>query len=153
MRAQGRQPSSRLLEASEFTAEAELAGLLAVRPGSKVLRLRRLRLADGEPMAIETTHLALGRFRGLRRHISPGVSLYQVLREQFGVEMGHAEETIETAVATPEEAGLLGADIGLPMLLLSRHSFDSKGSPVEWVRSVYRGDRYKFVAHIDPPRR
>jgi GntR family transcriptional regulator len=153
MRAQGRQPSSRLLEASEFTAEAELARLLAVRPGSKVLRLRRLRLADGEPMAIETTHLALGRFRGLRRHISPGVSLYQVLREHFGVEMGHAEETIETAVASPEEAGLLGADIGLPMLLLSRHSFDADGSPVEWVRSVYRGDRYKFVAHIDPPRR
>jgi GntR family transcriptional regulator len=151
MRAQGRQPSSRLLEASEDAADAELARYLGVRAGAKVLRLHRLRLADGEPMALETTHLALGRFRGLRRYVSSGGSLYQVLRERFGVEMGHAEETIETALATPEEAELLGADIGLPMLLLSRHSFDTEGNPVEWVRSVYRGDRYKFVATLNRP--
>ncbi|GAA2789520.1 MULTISPECIES: GntR family transcriptional regulator [Crossiella] len=151
MRAQGRQPASRLLEASEQPAEAELARMLGVRPGAKVLRLRRLRLADGEPMAIELTHLALGRFRGLRRYIGAGGSLYQVLRERFGVEMGHADETIETALATPEEAELLGADIGLPMLLLSRHSFDTDNKPVEWVRSIYRGDRYKFVARLNPP--
>ncbi|MEU5694733.1 GntR family transcriptional regulator [Actinosynnema sp. NPDC020468] len=151
MRAQGRQPSSRLIEASEQPAEAELARLLGVRAGAKVLRLHRLRLADGEPMAIETTHLALGRFRGLRRYLAPGASLYQVLKERFGVEMGHAEETIETALASPEEAELLGADIGLPMLLLSRHSFDTEGNPVEWVRSVYRGDRYKFVATLNRP--
>ncbi|GGM43973.1 GntR family transcriptional regulator [Longimycelium tulufanense] len=153
MRAHGRQPASRLLEATEQPADPELAQLLGVRPGAKILRLRRLRLADGEPMAIETTHLALGRFRGLRRYIGAGNSLYQVLRERFGVELGHAEETIETALASPEEAELLGADVGLPMLLLSRHSFDTEGAPVEWVRSVYRGDRYKFVATLNPPAR
>ena len=151
MRAQGREPSSRLIEISEDPADIELARLLAIRAGAKVLRMHRLRLADNEPMAIETTHLPLSRFRGLRRYVSSGGSLYQVLRERFGVEMGHAEETIETALASPEEAELLGADVGLPMLLLSRHSFDSAGNPVEWVRSVYRGDRYKFVAGLDRP--
>jgi GntR family transcriptional regulator len=151
MRAQGRQPSSRLLDISEDPADIDLARLLAIRAGAKVLRMHRLRLADNEPMAIETTHLPLSRFRGLRRYVSSGGSLYQVLRERFGVEMGHAEETIETALASPEEAELLGADVGLPMLLLSRHSFDSAGNPVEWVRSVYRGDRYKFVAGLDRP--
>ncbi|HJP75147.1 MAG TPA: GntR family transcriptional regulator [Pseudonocardiaceae bacterium] len=151
MRAQGREPSSRLIEISEDPADIDLARLLNIRAGAKVLRLHRLRLADNEPMAIETTHLPLSRFRGLRRYVSSGGSLYQVLRERFGVEMGHAEETIETALASPEEAELLGADVGLPMLLLSRHSFDSAGNPVEWVRSVYRGDRYKFVAGLDRP--
>lgn len=151
MRAQGREPSSRLIEISEDPADIDLARLLAIRAGAKVLRMHRLRLADNEPMAIETTHLPLSRFRGLRRYVSSGGSLYQVLRERFGVEMGHAEETIETALASPEEAELLGADVGLPMLLLSRHSFDSTGNPVEWVRSVYRGDRYKFVAGLDRP--
>jgi GntR family transcriptional regulator len=151
MRAQGRQPSSRLLEVSEEPADTELSRLLAVRAGAKVLRLHRLRLADNEPMALETTHLPLARFRGLRRYVTAGGSLYQVLREKFGVDMGHAEETIETALASPEEAELLGADIGLPMLLLSRHSFDQDGNPVEWVRSVYRGDRYKFVAALNKP--
>jgi len=151
MRAQGREPSSKLLDVSEIPAEADLARLLAIRAGAKVLRLHRLRLADGEPMALETTHLPLGRFRGLRRYITSGGSLYQVLREKFDVEMGHAEETIETALAGPQEAEQLGADVGMPMLLLSRHSFGTDGRPVEWVRSVYRGDRYKFVATLNRP--
>jgi GntR family transcriptional regulator len=151
MRAQGRQPGSRLLEMVEEAADADLSRLLNIRASAKVLRLNRLRLADGEPMAIETTHLPLARFRGLRRYVTSGGSLYQVLRERFGVEMGHAEETIETALASPAEAELLGADVGLPMLLLSRHSFDTDGKPVEWVRSIYRGDRYKFVATLNRP--
>jgi GntR family transcriptional regulator len=151
MKAQGRQPGSRLLEMSEEPADGDLSRLLGIRAGAKVLRLNRLRLADGEPMAIETTHLPLARFRGLRRYVTSGGSLYQVLRERFGVEMGHAEETIETALASPAEAELLGADVGLPMLLLSRHSFDADGKPVEWVRSIYRGDRYKFVATLNRP--
>ncbi|RZS41141.1 GntR family transcriptional regulator [Herbihabitans rhizosphaerae] len=151
MRAQGREPSSKLLEVAELPAEAELARLLGIRAGAKVLRLRRLRLADNEPMALETTHLPLGRFRGLRKHVTGGTSLYEVLEEKFDVRMGHAEETIETALAGPEEADVLGADVGMPMLLLSRHSFDTQGRPVEWVRSVYRGDRYKFVARLSRP--
>lgn len=151
MRAQGREPSSQLMDIAEIPAEGELTTLLGIRSGAKVLRMQRLRLADGEPMAIETTHLPLGRFRGLRKYLTPGGSLYQVLRERFDVEMGHAEETIETALAGPHEAELLGADVGMPMLLLSRHSFDTTERPVEWVRSVYRGDRYKFVAELNRP--
>ena len=65
--------------------------------------------------------------------------------------LAEAEETIETSLATPREAGLLGTDVGLPMLMLSRHSIDTTGEPVEWVRSVYRGDRYKFVAELNRP--
>ncbi|MFL6123941.1 GntR family transcriptional regulator [Actinophytocola sp.] len=151
MRAQGREPSSKLIDVVEIPAEGELTTLLGVRSGAKVLRMQRLRLADNEPMAIETTHLPLGRFRGLRKYLQPGGSLYQVLKERFDVEMGHAEETIETALAGPHEAELLGADVGMPMLLLSRHSFDTAERPVEWVRSVYRGDRYKFVAELNRP--
>lgn len=151
MRAQGRQPTSRLLEVVELPADEELVALLGIGQGSTVLRLRRVRLADGEPMAIETTHLPLSRFHGLTSKLRAGGSLYTVLREDFGVELDHAEETIETALASPEEADLLGSEVGLPMLLLSRHSFDTSGSPVEWVRSIYRGDRYKFVARLNPP--
>lgn len=151
MLAQGRQPTSQLLELEEQPAGVELAGLLRTEPGGIVLRLRRLRLADEEPMAIETTHLPLSRFPGLTGRLESGGSLYQVLRQHFGVTLGHAEETIETALASPEEAELLGTDVGLPMLLLARHSFDGGGQPVEWVRSIYRGDRYKFVALLNPP--
>ncbi|MFD2417473.1 GntR family transcriptional regulator [Amycolatopsis pigmentata] len=151
MKAQGREPSSKLLEIDEFPSEHDLAKLLGIRTGAKVLRMRRLRLADNEPMALETTHLPLARFRGLRRTVSAGGSLYEALHDQYGVEMERAEETIETALAGPQEADLLGADVGMPMLLLSRHSFATDGKPVEYVRSIYRGDRYKFVTTLTRP--
>lgn len=151
MRAQGREPSSKLLEIEELPSEPDMSKLLGIRSGAKILRMRRLRLADNEPMALETTHLPLSRFRGLRKHISGGGSLYAVLQEQFGVQMERAEETIETSLAGPQEAELLGADVGMPVLLLSRHSFGSDGKPVEFVRSIYRGDRYKFVTTLTTP--
>ncbi|MGY6657835.1 GntR family transcriptional regulator [Amycolatopsis sp. TRM77291] len=150
MRKQGLKPSSKLLEIDELPVEADLAKLLGIRVGAKILRLRRLRLADSQPMALETTHLPLGRFRGLRKHVSAGGSLYAVLREHYGIELERAEETIETALAGPHEAEMLGADVGMPMLLLSRHSFATDGKPVEFARAIYRGDRYKFVTTLLP---
>ncbi|WP_030545069.1 GntR family transcriptional regulator [Streptomyces albus] len=152
MRAQGLEPASQLLDIGYVTADDRLAGLLDIVTGDRVLRIERLRLASGEPMAIETTHLSAKRFPALRRSLVKYTSLYTALAEVYGVRPAEAEETIETSLASPREAGLLGTDVGLPMLMLSRHSFDAKGAPVEWVRSVYRGDRYKFVARLQRPK-
>lgn len=66
MRAQGLSPASQVLDVGEVPADERLAGLLGVAAGEKVLRIERLRLASGEPMAIETTHLSARRFPGLR---------------------------------------------------------------------------------------
>lgn len=152
MRAQGLEPTSQLLDIGYVTADDTLAGLLDISSGGRVLRIERLRLASGEPMAIETTHLSAKRFPALRRSLVKYTSLYTALAEVYDVHLAEAEETIETSLATPREAGLLGTDVGLPMLMLSRHSLDAEGEPVEWVRSVYRGDRYKFVARLQRPR-
>lgn len=151
MRAQGLNPTSQVLDIGYIAADAELAALLEVEPEDRVLRIERLRLAGGEPMAIEATHLPDRRFPHLRRNLSRYTSLYTTLAEVYGVRPTEADETIETSPATPREAGLLATDVGLPMLLLSRHSRDETGTPVEWVRSVYRGSRYKFTATLTRP--
>jgi GntR family transcriptional regulator len=151
MRAQGLEPTSQLLDIGYITADDRLAQLLDITAGGRVLRIERLRMANGEPMAIETTHLSAKRFPALRRSLVKYTSLYTALAEVYDVHLAEAEETIETSLATPREAGLLGTDVGLPMLMLSRHSLDRDGQPVEWVRSVYRGDRYKFVARLKRP--
>ncbi|MFE9771678.1 GntR family transcriptional regulator [Streptomyces sp. NPDC005931] len=151
MEAQGLHPASQVLDIGYVAAEEELAALLGVEPGDRVLRIERLRLAGGEPMAIEATHLSAARFPGLRRNLARYTSLYTTLAEVYGVRPAEADETIETSPATPREAALLGTDVGLPMLLLSRHSRDERGMPVEWVRSVYRGSRYRFTATLTRP--
>jgi GntR family transcriptional regulator len=148
MRAQGLEPASRLISLGELRADPELAARLDISLGARVLHLVRLRLVNGEPMAIERTYLAAARFPRLRQHVQRLGSLYAALEAGYGVRLGEAEETIETGLASPEEAALLGVEVGLALLLLSRHSFDLDGRPVEWGRSVYRGDRYKLVAHL-----
>jgi GntR family transcriptional regulator len=148
MRAHGLTPQTRILDTSYVAASEELAALLAIRPGSQVLRIHRLRLADGEPMSVDTSHLPARRFPGLQRNLDRHASLYEALATDYGVQLAEAEETIETVLADPRDARLLAVDVGMPLLLLSRHAYDTTGAPVEWAQSRYRGDRYKLVTRL-----
>lgn len=140
--------SAQLLTSERVRATGEAAARLRLQPGAYVYRIERLRLADETPMAVETSHLSVARFPGLVKAVRRASSLYRVLAESYGVKPVTAEETIETRAAPPREAALLGTDTGAPMLVLGRHSFEADGTPVEWVRSWYRGDRYTFVARL-----
>jgi len=151
MQRRGAKPSSRLLELATEPADDEVAERLAVEPGAPLVRVERLRLTDGEPMALEQSRLSAERFPGLEAHLERYGSLYAALREEYGVEPAEAEETIETGAASPTEAALLGTETGLPLLLLGRQTFDGQGRPFEYVRAIYRGDRFKLVARLSRP--
>jgi GntR family transcriptional regulator, nutrient-sensing system regulator len=146
--ANGYQTSTRLLEAARTRADEDIAQRLAVPVGAAAYVIERLRLVDGTPMAVETSHLSAARFPGLIGELRKRSSLYRVLADSYGVRPVEAEETIETASASPREADLLDVDTGAPILVLGRHSFDADGAPIEYVRSWYRGDRYTFVARL-----
>lgn len=146
--ATGHSASTELLDAGRQRADDEVATRLGLEVGAPVFFVERLRLVDGAAMAVETSHLSAARFPGLVPKLRRSASLYQVLSESYGARPVEADETIETAVASPREAELLDTDTGAPVLVLSRHSFDAAGEPVEWVRSWYRGDRYTFVARL-----
>src|ERR1039458_7000400 len=124
MRAHGLHPQTRILDTGYVPADDQLAGLLGIRPGSRVLRIHRLRLADGEPMSTDISHLAAPPCPALPRTLDRCVSLYEALASAYGVQLAEAIETIETVLADPKEARLLGVDVGLPLLLLSRQAFD-----------------------------
>jgi GntR family transcriptional regulator len=149
--ANGYTATAQLLDASRVRASEDVAHRLSIKPGGASFCIERLRLVDDTPMAVETSHLSATRFPGLITELRKSGSLYRVLSEVYGVEPVTAEETIETAAASPREAELLNTDTGSPMLVLSRHSFDGDGEPIEWVRSWYRGDRYVFVAKLSAP--
>jgi GntR family transcriptional regulator len=151
MRARGISPSSKLIDVRRIPAGIDVGEMLGLEPEAEVLRIERLRLADGDPIAIEVLFLNAIRFDGITAALSDSASLYQLLSSNYGVELASAEETIEAVVAERREAGLLRCQPGMPLLMLSRRTLDTSGQPTEFVRSLYRGDRYRFQTGLQRP--
>lgn len=140
----GKQPSSRVLVAKVVPASPVVANALRILPGAEVTLLTRLRLSDGLPLALESAHLPFAPFPNLLSHNFAIESLYHVLKVDYGVTLVHAEQTIEAALATPDEIALLSLIPPAAVLRMERLTFNQDGQPVEYVPSTYRGDRYKF---------
>jgi GNAT superfamily N-acetyltransferase len=151
MRERGIRPSSKLIDVRRILAGTDVGIQLGLSAKSEVLRIERLRLADDEPIAIEVVYLNADRFDGITAALSDGASLYQLFASTYGVELASAEETIEAVVAEGREAGLLKCQPGMPLLQLSRRTLDTSGQPIEFVRSLYRGDRYRFQTGLRRP--
>jgi GntR family transcriptional regulator len=149
MRARGMVPGSKLIDVSRIPADSEVASALRLSEGTEVLQIERLRLADGDPIAIEVLYLNAERFDGISAALGESASFYQLLHSDYGVELASAEETIEAVVADPRDAELLGCARAVPLLLISRLSLDTHGRPTEYVRSRYRGDRFRFRRHLE----
>jgi GntR family transcriptional regulator len=145
LKAEGMQPSSRVLRSEKVRADKTVAAALETTPGARVHRLSRLRLVDGEPLAIEVAHLP-GPLPRFDARLAEKGSLYATLRDCYGRRVAAVEDTVETALTTPDEADLLEIATGQPLLLLHRTARDEAGRVIEWTRSVYRGDRFRFVA-------
>lgn len=148
MRARGLEPGARQLKTETVPAPGECQQALGLTDAAPVLRVRRLRTADGEPMALETVHLPLELFPGLTELEPASQSLYRLLEERYGVKIARARQTIEPAAAMARDARHLGVTEGSLLLALERVTYDSEGRAVEYVRSLYRGDRYKFVVEL-----
>jgi len=144
---QGMTASARILDISEVPADPGTAKRLALEPGTGVHRVERIRLVNGEPLAHETAFLA-GELPDLAANVEVRGSLYSALREDYGIRISEVEDTVETKLAGPEEVRLLDVEMGAPMLLVHRLGLDPDGRPVEWTESVFRGDRFRFVARM-----
>ena len=128
-------------------------GETALRLGvTAVSRVDRVRLVDGVPLAHESARLA-GEYPGLAAELERRGSLYATLRDAYGIELQAVEDTVQTQLADPVTAELLGIETGHPLLLVHRLGETAGGRPVEWTRSAYRGDRFRFVARTATARR
>jgi GntR family transcriptional regulator len=143
----GRKPGRVLVTWEDVAAPADLADALDVEEHGPIMHLERILLADGQRIGLESTYLSVARFGALRTSFDPTGSLYAAIRAT-GVVFGSAVERIETVLATPRAAGLLESTTAMPMLRLHRRSLDVDGSPIEVVRSLYRGDRVAFEASL-----
>jgi GntR family transcriptional regulator len=149
MRRRGLEPGARVLAAEEVPAGRKAARALGISETAPVYRLERLRLAGGDPMALETAHVPVGYAPGLLSDGSLERSLYSMLKERFGIHLIKAAQSLEAVAANEYEAEVLHVKEGTPLLLLERVSRDAQDRPVEFVRSLYRGDRYRFITELN----
>jgi GntR family transcriptional regulator len=148
MRQRGLTPSSKLLSASTILAGAKLAQRLKLSPGSVILEMRRLRLANDEPIALETSYLAQSRLPNFDPSALANGSLYALLEKQYGLDIRYASQQIQATVLNEQEAQLLRVPPFSPALVVKRTTVLNTGELIEYAKSLYRADRYRLELNV-----
>jgi GntR family transcriptional regulator len=148
IRAREQRPGAKVLTAEMWPADDTTAERLRIRAGQPVFLLRRLRLADAKPLALETTCIS---FIGCERLLENDFalhSLYHLLETRYDVPPLEAEQEIEADLARDEDARHLEVAIGSPVLRTRRVTATRRNQPIEYAMSVYRGDKYRFFTRM-----
>jgi len=122
---------------------------LELPAGASVLRIERIRLGNDTPIGLQTSYLALKEGQDITlEEMEANGSLYSILQEKLRIIPSEADETLEVTLATREEAFLLHIEEGAPLLLSERVLFAQDRRPVEFVKILYRGDRYRYTVRL-----
>jgi GntR family transcriptional regulator len=148
--AQGATQTS-VVRLSEQTTNAEIAGKLELPAGAELVHIERLRLADGEPLALDRSWLPARVARRLLDAPLTRAGLYDELARLCGVTIAGGSERVRPVVPTPAERRALGVPAGVAGFAIER-LVRSETEPVEWRQSLVRGDRYSLVVELSPRR-
>ncbi len=148
MAAQGLRASYRTLACGWVTVPAQVREELRLGSDTRVFRLYRLLLADDLPMCVQTGFYPEWVFQSIADQLTPALfsstSLYGLFEIRLGLQLGKAEEVVEPALPTREEVQLLHIQRSVPVLVVNRRSYLQSGEPVETVKLVFRGDKYRY---------
>jgi len=144
LRARGLKPRVEFLERSIGVVTPEEALALSLSPGTRVVRLRRLRFAADKPLALENTVVPHSILKDPK---SVKLSLYEFL-DRAGCRPTRALQRLRAVALDAAQARLLALPVGIPALSIERRAFLEDGRAVEFTQSLYRGDAYDFVAEL-----
>lgn len=148
MQQRGFTPGTRVLSASVLPAPDEIADKLQVQAGEDLACIRRLRLADNEPMSIEESYLVHRYCENILQHDYAKKPLREVLALEYGVRIVYAKQVIQAILAPEEPANLLAIKSNSALLFIERISFSQTRLPVEFLRLYYRADRYSLYNEL-----
>ena len=144
LRRHGMVAGARVLTAVARPAGPAAAAALRIGPGDPVYEVRRIRLADGRPIAAERSVFPAGRFPGMLDSRLDG-SLYELLEVRYGLRPHRARESLEPVTAGVREAEALEVAVGAPLMLVERTAYARSGEPLEYAHDLFRGDRTRVV--------
>ncbi|HTC85636.1 MAG TPA: GntR family transcriptional regulator [Candidatus Acidoferrum sp.] len=146
LRGRGVPVRMQMLVRERAAADPDVAGALGIRPGSPVVRLRRLAWIGDEPAAILDAYLPARQFGKLiSLDFDAGRSLYATLETEFGIRFGVARSRLEVGRLSEEDGPLLHEPEGAAMIRIASVTEDVVGRPVEVAWVTYRADRFAFT--------
>jgi GntR family transcriptional regulator len=148
MQALGRNPTARLLDERIVAADEAVAQHLALAPGTLVVRLRRVRLADGVAMSFDETYLPRDIGEKVASNDLGAEPVFALLEEKYDTPLVEAEYKLAAAAADPVAAQALQVPTGSPIFLIERTSYTTGNRPVDFERLHYRGDLIRFVTRL-----
>jgi GntR family transcriptional regulator len=148
MQALGRHPTARLLDKQLVTADKTVAHQLALPAGSLVVRIRRVRLADGEPVSFDETYLPREVGEKVVTNDLEVEPIFSLLETKYDMPLVEAEYRLEAVAAQPNVAEALGVEPGSPLFRIERTSYCAGNEPVDYEQLYYRGDMVRFVTRL-----
>jgi GntR family transcriptional regulator len=142
----------RVLDKGIIEASDEIVIKLGLQPGTSVIKIERLRIADKTPFVVEQQYYNYEDFAGLLELNIQG-SMYRILVDRFGADLHHSVQTLQAVNPTPEIAQQLNIPRITPCIFLESIAYTSDDKPLELLHSHYRGDRYLFKVESSHYRR
>lgn len=136
MHESGREPSSLVLTIEQVAAaqQPQAAEELRVQPADKLVRIERVRCADGRPLCLQHSYFPADPLTGIiERGLGEKEALSEVLREEFGIIITAFRQRITATAAQPRDAQYLKVKVGAPLLLVERTSYLGTREPIEFV--------------------
>lgn len=148
MNQRGSVPSSRILSVNREKPSKKIQQILQLESSQMVYRLERLRLANEEPIAINLSFLPASLCPDIDKKITVADSLYALLENQFGYQLGYAEYVIKISTADERQAELLDVAVDSSLLTREGTTYLENGLPIEHTLLFIRGDRYEFTFRV-----
>ena len=142
MRRKGLSPSSRIISLRKISAGVQIATKLRIPEGEEVHQCTRLRLADNQPIALETLHIP-ARYVPQVNEKDLESSLYDFLMKKYKIRISEAKTVITAVVPNKTSAALLSIDTKTPCLQVRMIDRDQNGRIIMSAKCIYRGDRYE----------
>jgi len=148
MHALGRKPTARVIGKEIVIAEVAVASQLALTKGERVVRIRRVRLADGIPLSFDETFLPLEIGKKIITNNLKVEPIFSLLERKYDVPLIEAEYKLDAVAADTEVAAALKVKPRSPIFRIERTSYSTGGRPVDYERLYYRGDLVRFVTRL-----
>lgn len=145
MAGRGLAASAKVLCSKIIESDQEIAARLGLPPMSRLVKIQRLRLAAGDPFALETCYLSADEFQNLASAALARDSLFSILQRDYNVELAHADEEVDATAADPATADLLGIPRKSPLLRIRQVIFSTKGKAAIYALGLYRSDRHNLT--------